>query len=302
MAARQVMAAFKQHEVVLAIESLILQKEIKPAYRKSNTYKQIAASLHNVGLIEPVVVFPRGPNDYLLLDGHVRIDILKSRGVTDVRAIFATDDEAYTYNKRVNHAPPIAQHFMILKALANGLSEERIASALNVNVANIRTKRDMLDGICPEVIELLKASHVTADAFGALRKMKPIRQIEAAEHMVASGTYSVKFARALLAVTRPESLLEAPAVKRLEATSQGARLMFEQETESLVRDLKSVEASYGMDILALTVICGYLERLFGNPRVERHLKKYHPDILASISSLLTELKAGKTRKPDSQPN
>ena len=42
MAAREVMAAFKQHEVVLAIESLILQKEIKPAYRKSNTYKQIA--------------------------------------------------------------------------------------------------------------------------------------------------------------------------------------------------------------------------------------------------------------------
>jgi hypothetical protein len=50
MAARQVMAAFKQHEVVLAIESLLLQKEIKPAYRKSNTYKQIAASLDNVGL------------------------------------------------------------------------------------------------------------------------------------------------------------------------------------------------------------------------------------------------------------
>jgi hypothetical protein len=122
----------------------------------------------------------------------VRIDILKGKGVTEVRAIFATDDEAYTYNKRVNHAPPIAQHFMILKALANGLSEERIASALNVNVANIRTKRDLLDGICPEVIELLKTSHVTADAFAALRKMKPIRQIEAAEHMVASGTYSVK--------------------------------------------------------------------------------------------------------------
>ena len=153
MAARHVTAAFKQHEVVLAIESLILQKEIKPAYRKSNTYKQIAAFLDNVGLIEPVVVFPRGPNDYLLLDGHLRVDILKGRGVIEVRAIFATDDEAYTYNKRVNHAPPIAQHFMILKALANGLSEERIASALNVNVANIRKKRDMLEGICSEVID-----------------------------------------------------------------------------------------------------------------------------------------------------
>jgi hypothetical protein len=76
--------------------------------------------------------------------------------------------------------------------------------------------------------------------------------------------------------------------------------MFEQETESLVKDLKSVEASYGMDILALTVICGYLDRLFGNPRIERHLKKYHPDILSSMTFLLAELKAGKTRKPESQ--
>jgi ParB-like chromosome segregation protein Spo0J len=100
MAAREVMAAFKQHEVVLAIESLVLQKEIKPAYRKSNTYKQIAASLDNVGLIEPVVIFPRGPNDYLLLDGHVRIDILKDRGVNEVRAIFATDDEAHLQQTR----------------------------------------------------------------------------------------------------------------------------------------------------------------------------------------------------------
>lgn len=191
---------------------------------------------------------------------------------------------------------------MILKALANGLEEERIASALNVDVSNIRKKRDMLDGICPEVIELLKTSHITADAFSALRKMKPIRQIEAAEHMIASGTFSVKFARALLAVTRPEFLLEVPSVKRLEATSKGARMMFEQETESLVKDLKSVEASYGMDILALTVICGYLDRLFGNPRIERHLKKYHPDIQASISSLLTELRAGKARKPESPPS
>lgn len=72
--------------------------------------------------------------------------------------------------------------------------------------------------------------------------------------------------------------------------------MFEQETESLVKDLKSVEGSYGMDILALTVICGYLDRLFGNPRIERYLKKYHPDILGSISSLLTELKAGKKQE------
>jgi hypothetical protein len=288
--------AFRQNEIVLPIASIVLQKTIHPSFRKSQTYRQIAASLEQVGLIEPVVVFPRSPEDYLLLDGHVRIDILRGRGVAEVRAIFATDDESYTYNKRVNHAPPVAQHFMILKALSNGVSEERIAASLNVNVANIRKRRDMLDGICPEVVEILKTKHVTADAFAALRKMKPFRQIEAAEHMMASGTYSVKFAEALLAVTRPEFLLKPLNGKQLEATSKGARVMLEQETESLVRDLKAVEDSYGTDILSLTVICGYIERLLGNTRVERHLSKHQPDILNTLRSSLAETKAAKTQR------
>jgi hypothetical protein len=44
---------------------------------------------------------------------------------------------------------------------------------------------------------------VSPQVFGVLRKMKPIRQIEAAEHMVAGGTYTIPFAKALLAVTKP---------------------------------------------------------------------------------------------------
>src|ERR1051325_12173402 len=179
----KVKSAFKPLEILVSIPNLIPQREIAPAFRRAAIYKQVASSLEHVGLIEPIVIYPKGKDNYLLLDGHVRVDILKSRGVAEVRAIIATDDEAYTYNKRVSHAPAIAQHFMILKALAGGVSEERIAKALSVNVAEIRKRRDMLDGICPEAVEVLKTKPVTANAFGVLRKMKPLRQVEAAEHM-----------------------------------------------------------------------------------------------------------------------
>lgn len=182
-----------------------------------------------------------------------------------MRVIFANDDESYTYNKRVNHLPPVAQHFMILKALKNGVSEERIALSLNVNVSNIRKKRDMLVGICPEVVELLRNSHMAADAFSVIRKMRPIRQIEAAEHMIASGTFSVLFARALLEVTRPELLLELPAPRTIEAGSAAARALLEQENDSLLKDLKNIEASYGTDILTLSIVLGYIERLLREP-------------------------------------
>jgi hypothetical protein len=286
---------FREHVVEVATESITPQKQISAASRKSSLYKQIAASLQHVGLIEPLVVFPRKAGDYLLLDGHMRFDILRRTGATEVRVIFATDDESYTYNKRVNHLPPVAQHFMILKALKNGVSEERIAISLNVNVSNIRKKRDMLVGICPEVVELLRNNHVTADAFGVLRKMRPIRQIEAAEHMIASGTFSVLFAKALLEVTRPELLLELPSSRNIEAGSAGARALLEQENDSLLKDLKNTEASYGTDILTLSIVLGYIERLLGNVRIERHLMKYHSDILLSLRALLSEVKPEKAK-------
>ena len=124
MAISKVTPAFREHVVMTATESITPQKQISASARMSALYKQIAASIQHVGLIEPLVVFPRNAGDYLLLDGHTRFDILKHSGATEVRVIFANDDESYTYNKRVNHPPPVAQHFMILK-------RSRTASARN---------------------------------------------------------------------------------------------------------------------------------------------------------------------------
>ena len=121
-----------------------------------------------------------------------------------------------------------------------------------------------------------------------LRKMRPVRQIEAAEHMRATGTYSGTFARALLQVTNPELLLEVEVSRRLRATSAAAQSMFAEEDASLVRDLKKIEESYGTDMLVLTVSCAYVRRLLSNDRVEQHLEKYHPDILSTLRTLVIQ--------------
>jgi ParB-like nuclease domain len=86
-------------------------------------YKQIASSLEHVGLIEPLAVFEQPDGKFLLVDGHKRFAILKSRGIVEVACILATDDEAYTYNRRVSYVPPIAQHLMLLRVLESGVSE-----------------------------------------------------------------------------------------------------------------------------------------------------------------------------------
>ena len=300
MANSKVKPAFNQQVVVLPIETIVTQKELSLEFRKSTTYKRISASLEHVGLIEPLVVYPRGPRDYLLLDGHARLDILKQRGLTEVRTIFAMDDEAYTYNKKVNHAPPVAEYFMMLKALSHGVTEERLAQVLNVSVSAIRQRRNMLDGICKEAVEILRNRDVSPAVFASLKKMKPIRQIEAAEQMHATGTHTVRFARALLEVTRPELLVDVPSKRKptIEATSRAAQAMLEQETDLLIRELKAVEESYGTDMLTLSIACGYVERLLSNSRVEKHLDKHHPEILGELRTLLADVKPQRGKSPE----
>jgi hypothetical protein len=293
-----VQAAFEKHVVVLPLDIIVPQKVVTKGQREGDFYRQIMASLKHVGLIEPLIVYPRGPGEYLLLEGHVRLEILKSLGVTEAKCLLSTDDEAYTYNRHVNYIPAVAQHFMLLEALKNGLTEERIALALDVSIESIRARRDMLNGVCPEAIQVLIDKPVTPQVFLILRKMKAIRQIEAAEHMVAGGTYTIPFAKALLAVTKPEMLEEQPSSRQLEATSSAARSMLKEENEFLLRDLKSVEESYGTDVLTLTVSMGYLERLLGNPKIERYLERYHLDILQTLQKIVSD---GKTASSAIEP-
>ena len=72
----------------------------------------------------------------------------------------------------------------------------------------------MLDGIAPQAIALLQDQQFTPDVTRILRSMKPARQVEAVELMVASGTISVAHADALLKATPPEQRCDKRASTR----------------------------------------------------------------------------------------
>jgi ParB-like chromosome segregation protein Spo0J len=289
--------AFRSEVVVLETARLTPLKEIDAAVRRDKKYRQIAASIEHVGIIEPIVVFAAGRGKYLVLDGHKRLDILKARSVTEVACLLATDDESYTYNKRVNYLSPIGEHHMILRNLENGVTEEEIAAALDVNVATIRAKRNLLDGICSEAAEILKDKRVGQDAFSVLRKMKAVRQTEAAGLMVAANNYSRLFARALLMGTRAELLAAPERVRTPKGVAATQKAMLEQETDALLREYKAVDESYGTEVLLLSVSCGYIERLLANARVQRYLSKRYPDILQQLQQLVVDVQGDKTRIP-----
>ncbi len=293
-----VVAAFQREVRTIKLADVIPIKTVTPADRKTETYRRIASSIEYVGLVESLVVFPTGKGNYLLLDGTFRYDILLARNVEEARCLLSTEDESYTYNKRVNHIPPIAQHYMILKALEH-VSEEKIARALNVSVAAIRAKRDLLNGICPEAVEILRDHRVAAEAFCALRKMKPVRQTVVARLMVNSHKFSGRFAKALLDGTPDEFLVEIPHSRR-KCLSPLQQATMVDETEAMLKHVESIQASYGTEVIHLTAACAYVQRLLRNARVGRYLAKHHPDTLAALQEVLADVAAEKLRRPPSK--
>ena len=279
--------AFEREGLRVAIADIQPLKLVSESIKKTPKYAQIAASIREVGIIEPPILArdQSDPGKYLLLDGHLRIDVLKDMGQADVTCLISTDDEAFTYNKRVNRLAMIQEHRMILKVVERGVPEQRIAKALNVDVASIVRKRRLLDGICPEVAEVLKDKHIAIHTFTELKKLAPLRQIEAAELMVAMNKYTISYAKSLVAATPQAQLAEADKPKRVSGLSDEQIALMERESVNLEREFKIAEKSYGTDHLDLVLTNGYLGKLLGNARVVRYLAQHHNDILAEFRKL-----------------
>lgn len=288
-------SAFRDSITTLPLTSILPQRCVTEETKRGNIFKQITSSIREIGLVEPLAVFPQ-ETGFLLLDGHLRLEALKILDMKEARCLIATDDEGYTYNKRVNHIPPVAQHFMLLEALKSGVSEARIAAALNIEVTAVRSKIHMLDGICPEVVATLRDRHLSPVVFGVLRKMKPAIQIATAELMSLRNDFTVSFAKTRLSLTPPNLLVEPPSNRKLKANALVANAVLEEDTENLVRNLKAIEESYGADILSLTVCCSYLEKLLENERIARYLEKNHPGVLGTVRNLLKDVQSRSTER------
>ena len=59
--------------------------------------------------------------------------------------LIATDDDTYTYNKRVNRIPPIQEHRMIARAMDRGVAATDIAEALNLQVESVIRRFRLLE-------------------------------------------------------------------------------------------------------------------------------------------------------------
>ena len=176
---------------------------------------------------------------------------------------------------------------------------ERISQALSLEPVSVRRRLRLLDGICPEAARLLENKHCPLVIFELIKHMTPTRQAEAAELMIGQSNYTIVFARAILAATPPDQLTPARMAKSVlsDVTREDiARL--ERELATTQQRTRSVEESYGVDNLTLTVTKTYLAKLLRNTSITAWLGKNRPDFLAEFQSIaeISSLNTGMTSR------
>lgn len=284
----KVQMACEPEVLLLELSSVLPMRLVSTGIQTTSKYRCLEASIKELGIIEPLVVYPEPGNtgNYMLLDGHTRHRILATLGVQRVKCLIATDDEGFTYNHKVNRLSAVQEHFMIRRAIKNGVSEERLARSLRVDVSTIRSKRDMLDGICREAIDLLKDRNIGANAFREMRRVKPMWQIEIAELMRAANNFSVGYAKCLVGTTPIEHTVENDRPKEMRALSPEDLEKMENEMVTLSREFRIIEDTHGKNTLNLVVVIGYLKTLLDNARVIKFLAAHYPELLAEFQKIL----------------
>jgi hypothetical protein len=261
--------------------------------------------LEEVGLVEPLAVYrkPDPLGRHLLLDGHVRRMILMAKGETDVECLLAEDDEAFTYNKRINRLAVVQEHFLIVRAIDRGISEAKLAKILDVKIDYVKRRRSLLKGICTEATALLSDKTVNPVVFDVLRKMKPARQTEACKLMVSARTYSSAYAKALLSATQDSGLVRPRRPPPPPIVTSADLALMERELKTACEDFRAVESSYGQDMVNLAIATRYIASLLGSPRVASYLDKNHPELLAEFRAIVsaTSMEGSRTQQLEPSP-
>lgn len=290
---------FEVETIELNLEQIMPLKTLSKSNLKSRKFEQIVSSIKEIGIIEPIVVSrpPSQADQYILLDGHMRMEALKQMGETKTICLISSDDESFTYNKYISRKTPIQEHRMITNMVKNGVSEEKIARVLNLDIKSIIHKRYMLDGICPEAIDLLKDKMVARKSFEYLKKMRSLHQIECANLMVAMNDFTLRCVQGLYENSDDSQLKEPKKRKKTSTLSAEQQAQMEEQLDKLQREYKLIKDERGQKNLTLQFSKNYLERLLANNLVERFLSQHYPDILEEFQKI-TDMVSLKTSSPD----
>lgn len=288
-ASATVRSAFAREVVDLPVAQLRVRCPLVGVATHCKKFLQVLASVATVGLVEPLIVVRQADRDdeYIVLDGRLRLEALNRLGKAMATCMFATEDESYTYNRHVNRLTAGQDARMIALAVQRGVPQDRIAAVLGVNERTVKRRVKLLNGICPDAAALLADKNCPAATFEILKTLRPLRQLEAAELMCDQGNFTSAFARAIRVATPEAELLpdEKPhGSSPDESREQIDRL--EREIASVQSKRTNLEEEYGVEHLHLAVSVGYVGTLLKNERIYAWLQENEALRFANLRDLV----------------
>lgn len=250
----------------------------KKGYRDLTSYQTIFASVKEIGILQPIVVCPSGKvGTYKILDGHLRYYALRELEISEADCIVSLDDERYTFDVQINYLNAIQRSKMISKAVKNGLSPDRIAKTLNIDVKKILNDMNATEGIDDKAKDILKTSPVSNGVLNALKKVKSIRQIQIAEAMVNNHNFGIDYVKGLVLSTQASLRIDEnkPTVRRYHLSEIIENMGFERS--NVQERVKEVMPKYNQDIYELTTIISFLRKVLDNPILSGYMAKHFSD-------------------------
>jgi len=275
---------FNNEFLEVSVEKLIYSKVLPENVKLSFKYRQILASIKEIGLVEPIIVFITDSGRVMkIIDGHLRLEAMKDLSFEKISCIISTIDDSYTPNKFVNRLTVLQEHKMIKKAIDSGVSIDKLSSALGITSEIIKSRFNIAKGINDDVAYILADKHVPINTFDILKKMKPVRQIEVANIMINFDNFTVKFAQSLLHATEAKLMVEPKKKESSGMTENLARL--EREMASVQVETENIKNNYAEKTLQLLIIRNHIKKLLGNSNVLMWLLENKPDYLNLLKKI-----------------
>ncbi|MCM7272265.1 ParB N-terminal domain-containing protein [Enterobacter hormaechei] len=277
--------SFSNEFMHLDVYKLTPSKPLIHNIKNSIKYQQVKKSISEFELVEPILVyFDKKENEIRILDGHLRIEAMKELGIEKAACIISTLDDTFTPNKHVNHMNPIQEYKMIKKALTK-VSVEKLSAVLGISIENIIGKTNLLTGIDPIVISLLSDKPVPRATFSILKKMKPIRQIEAVESMIGFDNYSRGLAVSMLDNTPGHLLVKEKKQPLKHNQAKQAMLRLEREMTVTKEETSKIKHEYGSNTLKFSIARSYIDSLLSSPKILHWFLENEPQYLTELKNI-----------------
>ena len=271
-------AAFDLDVVSVRLSNLI-ETNPRVNYRKLLSYQSILASIKDVGILQPISIYPaKQKGKYKIIEGHLRYYALKELKEKEIDCIIAHDDERYTQEAKVNYINPIQRAKMFSQAFKSGVDIDRMAKALNIDKKKILLEIKASDGVDNRTREILKTAPVSTAVLRSLAKVKPIRQIQIAECMVNANNYTIHFATGLVMSSHSSLMYDEKPKKPKNYVSADLMSCMTKEQSNIQSKIKEIRIEYNKNICETKTLASFIESILSNNILNSFLKRNYEKI------------------------